>query len=79
VQSLIVEEDSMKKNLLKEKLQKGGAASGVIIQDPAPQIVEVLALLGFDWLFIDCEHSGLSVAEVGQSPPWFAFRRICQR
>jgi 4-hydroxy-2-oxoheptanedioate aldolase len=56
----------MKKNLVKEKLQKGGRAVGAIIQDPAPQIVEVLGLLGFDWLFIDCEHSPMSLEEVGK-------------
>ena len=56
----------MKKNLLKEKLQKGGIATGVIIQDPAVQVVEVLGLLGFDWLFIDCEHSSMSVEDVGR-------------
>jgi len=56
----------MKKNLMKEKLQKGGIAAGVIIQDPAVQLVEVLGLLGFDWLFIDCEHSPMSLEDVGQ-------------
>ena len=56
----------MKKNLMKEKLQKGGIAVGVIVQDPAPQVVEVLGLLGFDWLFIDCEHSPMSLEEVGK-------------
>jgi 4-hydroxy-2-oxoheptanedioate aldolase len=56
----------MKTNLMKEKLQKGAVVSGVIIQDPAVQVVEVLGLLGFDWLFIDCEHSAMSLAEVGQ-------------
>ena len=56
----------MHKNLLKEKLRKGKIAAGVIIQDPAVQVVEVLGLLGFDWLFIDCEHSSLSLSDVGQ-------------
>ena len=56
----------MKKNLMKEKLQKGEIAAGVLIQDPAPQMVEVLGLLGFDWLFIDCEHSPMSLEEVGK-------------
>jgi len=56
----------MKKNLMKEKLQKGGIATGVIIQDPAVQVVEVLGLLGFDWLFIDCEHSLMSLEDVGR-------------
>ena len=56
----------MKKNLMKEKLQKGGIATGVIIQDPVVQVVEVLGLLGFDWLFIDCEHSLMSLEDVGR-------------
>ena len=55
----------MKKNLLREKLQKGGVAAGVIMQDPAVQIVEVLGLLGFDWLFIDCEHGSINMENVG--------------
>jgi 4-hydroxy-2-oxoheptanedioate aldolase len=57
---------TMKRNLMKEKLQKGGIAAGVIIQDPAVQVVEVLGLLGFDWLFIDCEHSPMSLEDVGK-------------
>jgi 4-hydroxy-2-oxoheptanedioate aldolase len=56
----------MKKNLLKEKLQKGQVTTGVIIQDPAPQVVEVLGILGFDWVFIDCEHSSMSLEDVGK-------------
>jgi 2-keto-3-deoxy-L-rhamnonate aldolase RhmA len=66
IAAAVAEGIRMKKNLLKEKLLKGEVASGVIIQEPTPQIVEVLALLGFDWLFIDCEHSSLSLSEVGQ-------------
>lgn len=54
----------MQKNLLKEKLSKGDAALGVIIQEPAFQITEILGLLGFDFLFIDCEHSPMSVESV---------------
>lgn len=55
----------MKKNLMKEKMQQGGVAVGIIIQDPAVQIVELLGLIGFDWVFIDCEHSSMSIADVG--------------
>ena len=40
----------MKKNLLKEKLQKGGIAAGVIIQDPA---FKSLRCSGF-WVSIGC-------------------------
>lgn len=56
----------MKRNLLKAKLNEGKVAIGAIIQDPAPQIVEILGLLGFDWLFIDCEHSALTLQEVSR-------------
>lgn len=56
----------MKKNLMKEKLNKGDIALGVIIQEPATEISEILGLLGFDWLFIDCEHSPMSIESVAQ-------------
>lgn len=56
----------MKKNLLKEKLSKGGVAFGVIVQEPAAQIVEILGLLGFDFLYIDCLHSHMSLESVAQ-------------
>ena len=56
----------MKKNLTKEKLSKGGVAAGVLIQEPAIQVAEILGLLGFDWLLIDCEHSPMSIESVLQ-------------
>jgi 4-hydroxy-2-oxoheptanedioate aldolase len=54
----------MKKNLLKEKLDKGGVGFGVLISEPAIMIVEILGLLGFDYLYIDCEHSPMSFESV---------------
>lgn len=56
----------MKKNLMKEKLSKGGIAVGVMIQEPAIQATEILGLLGFDWILIDCEHSPMSIESVAQ-------------
>ncbi len=56
----------MQKNLLKEKLSKGVAAAGVILGEPAVQTAEILGLLGFDWMFIDCEHSAMSLESVSQ-------------
>lgn len=56
----------MHKNLMKEKLGQGAAAFGVVIQEPAIQVAEVLALIGFDYLFIDCEHSPMSYESVAQ-------------
>jgi 4-hydroxy-2-oxoheptanedioate aldolase len=58
--------DFVKKNLMKEKLRKGEIAVGVIVQEPSVQVVEILGLMGFDWLFIDCEHSSMSVEDVGR-------------
>lgn len=54
----------MRKNLLKEKLEKGGVAVGAFIWEPALQTVEVLGLLGFDYLYIDCLHSPMSIETV---------------
>lgn len=56
----------MKKNLVKEKLAKGGVAFGVLIQEPALQITEILGLVGFDYIYCDCQHSPMSVETVAQ-------------
>lgn len=54
----------MKKNRLKQKLQSGQLALGVSVMVPSPQVVEMLGGLGFDWVFIDCEHGGISPENV---------------
>jgi 4-hydroxy-2-oxoheptanedioate aldolase len=51
----------MKKNLLKEKLDKGLAVTGILMQEPSTQALEILGILGFDWVLIDCEHSPMSI------------------
>ena len=56
----------MRKNVVKEKLSKGGNVLGVIVQEAAPQIVEILGLVGFDWLLIDCLHSHMSLESVAE-------------
>jgi 2-keto-3-deoxy-L-rhamnonate aldolase RhmA len=56
----------MEKNRLKEKLKRGEAAFGVFIWEPAFQLIEILGLLGFDYLYIDCQHSPMSVETVTQ-------------
>jgi 2-keto-3-deoxy-L-rhamnonate aldolase RhmA len=38
----------------------------VVIGEPAPQAAEIFGLLGFDWLFIDCEHSPMSIESLTQ-------------
>ena len=52
------------KNLMKEKIARGEPALGASIMFPSPQIVEMLAYAGFDWVLIDCEHGSIGLADV---------------
>ena len=54
----------MKKNLMKEKLRAGEPAFGVSVMIPSPQIVEMVAAAGFDWVLLDCEHGTLTLESV---------------
>ena len=36
---------------------------GTIITLPSPEIAEIFCQLGFDWLFVDLEHSALSIKD----------------
>jgi len=51
----------MRENTLKQKLEAGKAVFGVMITFPSPQVVEMLGLLGFDWVLIDNEHGSITV------------------
>jgi 4-hydroxy-2-oxoheptanedioate aldolase len=51
---------SPRKNRLRERLAKGGPLIGFLPQVQTPDFVEYCGLLGFDWVFIDAEHTGLS-------------------
>jgi len=55
---------SQLRNAMKEKIQGGNAALGVSLMFPSPQLVEMLAYAGFDWVLLDCEHGSLSLADV---------------
>jgi len=52
------------KNAMKEKIAGGGVALGVSLMFPSPQLVEMLAHAGFDWILLDCEHGSLSLSDV---------------
>jgi 2-keto-3-deoxy-L-rhamnonate aldolase RhmA len=54
----------MRPNLMKAKLKAGKPALGCSVMFPSPQIVEMLAHAGFDWVLLDCEHGSLSLADV---------------
>ncbi|MFZ0134893.1 MAG: aldolase/citrate lyase family protein [Desulfobacterales bacterium] len=44
--------------------QEAGPFVGTLIGSPSPEIAELLASCGFDWLFIDMEHGALDVLAV---------------
>jgi 4-hydroxy-2-oxoheptanedioate aldolase len=56
----------VKKNRIKEKLSRGEYVLGVQTKEPSTGITEVLGLLGFDYLNIDCQHSPISEETVAQ-------------
>lgn len=47
----------------KKKLTGGGLQIGTIVTLPLPEIGKIYARAGFDWLFVDLEHSALSVRD----------------
>jgi 4-hydroxy-2-oxoheptanedioate aldolase len=54
----------MKPNRMKQKLQAGEPVYGVSVMIPSPQIVEMIAAAGFDWVLLDCEHGTLTLESV---------------
>lgn len=51
-------------NPVREKMDRGEVVLGCFVQTPTPQMVEVLALTGFDFALIDAEHSALTPESV---------------
>jgi 2-keto-3-deoxy-L-rhamnonate aldolase RhmA len=54
----------MIRNPMKEKLRAAQPAFGVSVMIPSPQIVEMVAAAGFDWVLLDCEHGTLTLESV---------------
>ena len=50
---------------LKSRLQGGELLLGTMITLPSPDVTEIMALAGFDWLFIDGEHGPFNLANLG--------------
>ena len=48
----------------RELLSSGDVLCGTMVTLASAEVVEVLTHIGFDWLFIDAEHSPLSAKEV---------------
>jgi 2-keto-3-deoxy-L-rhamnonate aldolase RhmA len=51
-------------NTMKEKIRRGEVALGLSLMFPSPQLVEMLAYAGFDWVLIDCEHGSIGPADI---------------
>lgn len=69
----------MRKNLVKEKIERGEAALGAWLSLPSVPAARIMARLGFDWLTVDMEHSAqnpalmadiiATIADAGTSAP----------
>ena len=47
----------------RDALQGGKPLIGTLLTVASPEVAEALALLGFDWIFIDLEHGSLSIKD----------------
>jgi 2-dehydro-3-deoxyglucarate aldolase len=48
----------------KQRLTNGELLLGTLVSLSCPAVAEILARVGFDWLFIDAEHSALEAQEI---------------
>jgi 2-dehydro-3-deoxyglucarate aldolase/4-hydroxy-2-oxoheptanedioate aldolase len=51
------------KELLRTRLHRGDALKGTLVSLPSLETAEVLADVGFDWFFVDLEHTQMGVPE----------------
>ena len=54
----------MQTNLTKAKLAEGKVVFGGIINRYAPDLIEILGLIGYDFVMIDCEHGPSDLDQV---------------
>ena len=53
----------MRENRILTRLEEGRAAVGASLNINSPHLVEMIGSMGFDWVFIDCEHGSMSDSE----------------
>jgi 4-hydroxy-2-oxoheptanedioate aldolase len=51
-------------NYTREKLEAGKVVFGAIVSECAPGMVELLGKIGYDFVFIDCEHGAIDLSQV---------------
>src|SRR5712692_152375 len=54
----------MRTNTTKAKLAGGNVVFGGIISSYAPELVELLGAIGYDFVMLDCEHGPMGVDQV---------------
>jgi len=47
----------------RKRLQNGEVLIGTLITIPSPEVAEIMAETGFDWLFVDTEHGAFDAQE----------------
>ena len=52
------------KFILKEKLKGEEPLIGTMLTLPSPEIAELISSMGYDWVFIDGEHSSLDFSQI---------------
>lgn len=52
------------KHGFRSRLKSGELLAGTMVTLAAPEVAELLAEVGFDWLFVDAEHSPLDPAQL---------------
>ena len=52
------------KNRFRSRLMSGELLAGTMVTLGSPEVAELLAEVGFDWLFVDAEHSPLGPAQL---------------
>lgn len=48
----------------RDRLRAGGPLIGTLLGLPSPELAEIAAAAGFDWLFLDTEHGALGPGDV---------------
>jgi len=56
----------MRPNNIRVKIANGETPIGCCLNINSPDLVEIAGAIGFDWVFIDCEHGSMSESDVVQ-------------
>ena len=56
----------MKDNIVRQRVKEGKPAIGCFLGLGSPNVAELMARAGMDWLVIETEHNGLDSAEIQQ-------------